>query len=84
MLSAPLQIATKSLAVNRYAIRPDVDMDAGRRVPVLIKLIAKHADDDDQRPNHQIEEIIADHGPPVTALTGNARSPGAGFRSALS
>jgi hypothetical protein len=53
-------------------------------VPVLIKLIAEHADHDDQRPNYQIEEIIADHGPPVTALTGNARSPAAGFRSALS
>ena len=84
MLSARLQIVTKSLAVNRYAIRPDVDMDAGRRVSVLIKLIAEHADDDDQRPDDQIEEIIADHGPPVTALTGNARSLAAGFRSAPS
>src|SRR5712671_1344293 len=57
-----LGMAGISLLLDRNASLAEIDLEALRLFPVLIQIIAEHRGDDDQRPDDEIEDVVAAHG----------------------
>src|SRR5712672_1261383 len=57
-----LGMAGISLLLDRNASLAEIDLEALRLFPVLIQIIAEHRRDDHERPDDEIEDIVAAHG----------------------
>jgi hypothetical protein len=53
--------ATGSLVLDRETAGPNVDVEPLRLLVFLIKLVAEHGDDDDERSDDEIEDVVARH-----------------------
>src|ERR1700704_5448146 len=51
-----------SLLLDRQAFLAEIDLQALRLFAVLIQIVAQHGGDDHERPDDEIEDIVAAHG----------------------